>query len=120
MMGQIAFMVLDIKSDSGPFSSLVLNPTEPFTTLPASARLMKEQSKSTWQDAGEVGLRIKLKNGLGFELAYNITGYLDVIALPSKLRIPQNPQEAPQGTSATYRTQDLVIDGWRVGMSFQF
>ena len=71
-------------------------------------------------DSAQLFVRWRLRSGVSFELAYNITGYLDVILLPTRIRIAATEPEAQQGTSAVYNTQDLVFDGWRGGASFQF
>jgi hypothetical protein len=69
---------------------------------------------------GEFGVRYKLTNGVTFEAAYNISGFLDVVLAPPQIQIPTSPIEAPQGTSAIYNTQDIVTDGATFGVSFQF
>jgi len=121
--GQVAFMLLDLKVDSGPFSTFVLDQpqsSEVQYVIPIDAQLQATRSKSTWQDSIEAGVRFQMRNGLQFEVAYHITGFLDVILLPTRISIPENLQESRQGTSALYRTQDYVLDGWRAGIAFQF
>jgi len=115
---QVAFVVLSLDSDTGPFFTIVQDADG--NDLPAPARLTESVSKSTWQNMIEGGARYRFDNGLELELTYNVTGYLDAVLLPTSLRIPANSQEARFGTSAIYRTQDLVYDGWRAGISFQF
>jgi hypothetical protein len=119
LYGQVAFMYLDISTDSGLFTTLAEVQGETYF-LPAEAQLTDQRDKSTWQNAGEVGARWRFRSGLQIELAYNMTGLLDVILLPNQIRIPANSTEAPQGTSALYKTQDIVLSGWRAGFSFQF
>ena len=120
VMGEVAFTLLTLESDTGPFTTLTKKTPAPFEIRPIAAQLQSDRSKSTWQDAAELGLRVAFKNGIGLELAYNITGYLDTVYVPLRLRIPAKPEESAQGTSATYRTSDLVMKGWRAGVSFQF
>jgi len=120
LLGEVGFTLLQLESSTGPFTTLTRNTSTPASTYPIAAELQSDRSKSTWQDAAEAGVRVAFKNGIGLEVAYNITGYLDTIYIPLRLRIPTNVQEGDQGTSATYRTSDLVMKGWRAGVSFQF
>ena len=117
--GQVAFLVLDLEADSGTFFTVVADGVPP-VNAPAEGNLTQSRTKSAWQTAAEGGVRYHLKNGLHFEMAYNITGYLDVVINPPLIQIPQSLIEAAQGTSAVFNTQDLVSDGWRVGIGFQF
>jgi hypothetical protein len=119
LQGQIALMMLDLEMDSGPFLTYVTETTN-LVTVPVDGYLRETRNKSTWQDAAEVGVRVHLKNGLQLEVAYNITGLLDVVLHPTEIQIPSNLLEAPQGSSALYNTQDFVLDGWRAGFAFQF
>ena len=115
--GQVAFMVMNLEVDTGEFFT-VIEVNNLIT--PANARLQTTRDKDSWQTMGEAGLRIHLKNGLSFELAYNISGFLDVVLTPPEIQIPGSQQEAGQGTTAIYNTQDIVTDGGRAGLSFQF
>jgi hypothetical protein len=121
-MGQAAFVVLNLELDSGPFFTIVQDTTG--ANIPAAAQLTESLSKSTWQTTFEGGVRWRFNQreakGLELELVYNKTGYLDSVLLPTSLRIPASDAEARFGTSAIYRTQDLVFDAWRFGVSFQF
>jgi hypothetical protein len=117
--GQATFMVMDLEMDTGLFMTLV-EKADVGATIPIAARLSESQTKSTWQTGAEVGLRVRLRNGLKLEASYGIVGLLDVIVLPTQIRIPDNEQEAAQGTSAIYNTQDYVLSGWRAGIAFQF
>jgi hypothetical protein len=117
LTGQVAFMAMDLEVDTGEFFTVIL--VNGLIT-PADARLQATRDKDSWQTMGEAGLRIHLKNGLSFELAYNISGFLDVVLTPPEIQIPENQLEAGQGTTAIYNTQDIVTDGGRVGLSFQF
>ncbi len=117
-MGQAAFVVLSLKTETGPFVTTVED--EAGSDLVVPGQLSESISKSTWQTGFETGVRYRFDNGLELELAYNITGYLDAVIMPTSIRIPGTFSEARFGTSAIYRTQDYVLDGWRAGMSFQF
>jgi hypothetical protein len=118
--GQATFIVLKIEADSGLFATLVestgVNPVK----IPTDARLHETDTKSTWQTGAEAGFRYRFRNGLKLEMSYGVVGLLDVIHLPTEIRVPENQQEAPQGTSAIYNTQDYVLQGWRAGIAFQF
>jgi hypothetical protein len=116
---QFAFMFGNVETDSGDFATLVVD-DDLINTIAVPARLQEKREKSVWQTAAEAGVKINLKSGLQFELAYNISGHLDVVLLPTEIRIPSTEFEAGQGTSALYNTQDLVLDGWRAGVAFQF
>jgi hypothetical protein len=118
-VGQAAFVVLSLDVDTGPFFTIAED-SDTGQSFPTSARLDENVSKSTWQNSLEGGVRYLFDSGLELELAYNVTGYLDAVLLPTSVRIPANTAEAQFGTSAIYRTQDLVYDAWRAGISFQF
>jgi hypothetical protein len=123
LQGEFAFMMMDLSVESGPFATLVVYQPQGSNVryvIPIDADLAATRNKSTWQDAAEAGVRLKLRNGLQLELAYRVTGYLDVIIMPSDISIPENREEAAQGSSALYRTQDYVLEGWRAGIAFQF
>ena len=117
LAGQVAFMVMDLEVDSGEFFTVI---SVNNLITPAFARLQTTRDKDSWQTMGEAGLRIHLKNGLSLELAYNISGFLDVVLTSPEIQIPLTQQEAGQGTTAIYNTQDIVTDGGRAGISFQF
>jgi hypothetical protein len=129
---QAAFVLLELETDTGEFFTLV-DPSNPLSgtdvSNPVEAQLTESRTKSTWQNNAELGLRFTLKSGLEFEVAYHIQGYLDTILMPSRIQIPEtanqaqdcsNDADTPACTTAIYQTQDLVLDGWRVGVGFQF
>lgn len=118
--GQFAFILSELDTDSGDFFTLAQTLTPPFLNIPVPARLQETRNKSTWHNTGEAGVRVKLKNGLQFEAAYFISGFLDAVLLPTAIQIPANETELGLEPSAIYKTQDLVFDGWRSGLSFQF
>jgi hypothetical protein len=114
---QTAFLFSDLETDSGQFFTLL---TSTGLTITPSARLHEERSKSVWQNTGEFGARWNMRNGVGFEVGYSLTGYLDAVLLPHQLIVPEAPPQAESGTSALYSTQDYEVDGWHFGASFQF
>lgn len=120
LMGQVAFLMTDIKLETGTFFTTTIPIGGPQVVIPAPAELTEVRSKSVWNTTGEIGIRVNLKNGLEFEVAYNSTGFLDAVLLPLELRVPSSAIEGPQGSSATYRTRDLIIQAWRAGIGFQF
>ncbi len=119
LQGQVAFMLLDLQMDTGPFWVLVAEQGSS-TPIPTPSRLIETRNKTTWQNSAEAGIRFGLKNGLQFEAAYNRIGLLDILLVPTDLQIPSNPQTAWQGTAALYNTKDQVLDSWRLGIAFQF
>jgi hypothetical protein len=115
---QAAFLLADLKVDSGEFSTLVFSDAGPI--VPIRARLTETRNKSTWNTALELGARYQMRNGVSIEAAVTRVGFLDAILLPDRIQIPVAPQEGGQGTSALYSTQDYNFDGYRLGVSFQF
>jgi len=108
--GEAAFTFNSMSMDSGPFFQ-ILNET---TGAVLPDRLSKDLSKSTWQDKGEIGVRLRLKMGLELEVAYAMAGYLDIILMPDLLQLGvtnENPQ--------TF-TQDMVVETVHFGAGFQF
>ena len=118
--GQATFVVMNIDMSTDLFMTLVDSTGPIGAKIPIAASLSEKQTKSTWQTGAELGIRVRLHNGLKLEASYGIVGFLDAIMLPTQLRIPDNQQEAAQGTSAIYNTQDYVLTGWRAGIAFQF
>jgi hypothetical protein len=114
-----AFVLQDIEVDSGQFFTLVRDrPSAAFITAPA--RLNDSTSKSSWQPGLEIGLAVKLVEGLQLYLSYLINSYQDVVLLPNKIIIPENPGQAIQGVSGVYNTHDLYYEGGLFGVSYQW
>lgn len=113
---EAAFTFNSMEMDSGPFFQILDEgssvPPTPASTL--DDRLAKSLDKSTWQDRGEVGARVNLKNGLEIEAAYSIAGYLDFILMPDLLQLGVTNDD-PQ----TF-TQDIVVEAFHVGVGYQF
>ncbi len=110
LRGEAAFTLNNMEIDSGPFFQV----KNVDAGLLMDDRMFKSQEKSSWQDRAEVGARLYLKNGMHFEVAYSITGFLDVALLPDLLQLGVT-NEDPE----TF-TQDLVIEALHVGAGFQF
>jgi hypothetical protein len=117
LQGQAALMLYNLKTDSQGFFTLVESALPSLITLPAE--LVESRDKTSWQNSIELGARINLKSGLQFEIAWNFSGFLDAILLPSEIAIPIN-QQSTQGVSAIYDTQDYRLEAWRAGIAFQF
>jgi hypothetical protein len=108
--GEAAFTFNSMEMDSGPFFQVL--DAEQGALL--ADRMSKSLDKSTWQDRGEIGARVILKNGLQFELGYSITGYLDFVLMPDLLQIGVT-NDAPQTN-----TQDIIMESAHFGIGFQF
>ncbi len=120
MNGQFALLLSSIETDTGNFFTLTSEglPNDEIRT--AVARLTAHRSRTSWHTHVDAGARFNTKKGLIIELAYFKSGFLDAVLTPTELRIPQSAQETAQGTSAVFATQDLVLDGWRGSVAFQF
>lgn len=117
--GQFAFLLSDIEVDTGQFFTLTGGNT-PGIVLSTPARLSAERDRTSWHTGADIGMRYASKKGLVLEVSYYTLGYLDAIITPTDLRIPQNAQEAAQGTSGLFATQDITLDGIRGSVAFQF
>jgi hypothetical protein len=114
-----AFVLQQLEVDSGQFFTLVRKARgSTFLTVPAS--LNEDTSKSSWQPSLEVGLSVKLVEGLHIYFSYLLNSYQDVVLLPVTITIPQNPFQAAQGVSAVYNTHDLQYDGGVFGVTYQW
>ena len=112
--GEAAFTFNSMEMDSGTFFQVI---DEGPSGLPAQIledRLVKKLDKSSWQDRAEIGARLYMKNGLQFEIAYSIAGFLDFVLLPDLLQVGVT-NEAPQTV-----THDFIFDTLHVGAGFQF
>jgi hypothetical protein len=121
MNGQFAFLLSQIETDTGVFLTLTNgNAQSNDDLLSGGSRLTADRSRTSWHTHLDAGARFNLKMGLTLELAYFKSGFLDAVLTPTEVRVPQSAQELAQGSSAVYATQDLVLDGWRASVSFQF
>ena len=112
--GEAAFTFNSMEMDSGNFFQIVDEGTSGLPAQLLEDRLVKELDKSSWQDRAEVGVRLFMKNGLQFEIAYSIAGFLDFVLLPDLLQVGVTNEE-PQTV-----THDFVFDTVHVGAGFQF
>ena len=119
MNGQFGFLLSSVETDTGNFFTLSNGNTND-EILTGVARLTADRSRTSWQTHLDGGARFNTKKGLTIELAYFKDGFLDAVLTPTEIRIPQSAQEIGQGTSAIFATQDLVLDGWRGSVAFQF
>jgi hypothetical protein len=134
LQGSAAFQLANLESDTGPFFTLV-RPDAMSPLSPAFARLDTSRDKSTWQTGAEIGVRLRLDVGLEVELAYYIVGLLDSVLFPQSIQVPDGIEDVPgapldddgepldvrlSAVSALYSTQDLIFEGWRFGVGFQF
>ncbi|NIM01780.1 MAG: hypothetical protein GTN89_13340 [Acidobacteria bacterium] len=117
--GQFAFLLSEIETDTGEFFTIT-NGNNNDEIVTGRARLTADRSRTSWHTHIQAGARLNLKNGLSLEVAYFKTGFLDAVLTPTELRIPQSAQEIAQGTSGLFASQDLVLDGLRGGLAFQF
>ena len=113
-----AFVLQRIEMDSGPFFTIPRFPGQP--PLTAAARLDDSTSKSSWQPSLEIGLAVKLVEGLQLYVSYVVNSYQDVVMLPTGITIPGNPNQAAQGVSGVYNTHDLRYEGGVFGFSYQW
>ncbi len=114
-----AFTFNNIEVDSGNFFTLVQDLGD-LEWVVASARLKEKRDKSSWQNSGEFGARVHLRNGLELEVGYTINGFLDVVITPFDLTLPETTQQTVDGTSALFATQDYKVDSFHFGVGFQF
>jgi hypothetical protein len=119
MNGQFALLLSQVETDTGNFFT-VTNGNTNDEIATARARLQADRSRTSWQTGLDAGARLNLKAGLTIELGYFKVGFLDAVLTPTDVRIPQSLQEVGQATSALFATQDLVLDGWRGSVAFQF
>jgi hypothetical protein len=119
MNGQFAFLLSQIKTDTGDFFTLTQTSASD-ELLSGLSRLQAKRSRTSWHTHVDMGARLNLKKGLTLEMTYFKSGFLDAVLTPTEIRIPQSAQELAQRSSALYASQDLVMDGWRASVAFQF
>lgn len=118
---RFAFLLQDMEVDSGNFfTAVTLDREQPQFTQTIPARLNQKVSKSTWNFGGAFGARFRVVDAFHVDLTMDRTAYQDSVLLPFAITIPSNAQQAPFGTVALYRTQDLIVDSIRVTLGFQF
>lgn len=117
--GRIAFLIQSLDSDSGDFFTIVNDP-ETGNLRPLNSRLQNSIDKDVWNVGFEAGMTYIIGSGLSLEVAYHVQSYQDTILLPTRLSIPETVDQILQPTSAIYNTQDIMTDGFRAGLKFQF
>jgi len=117
--GQAALVLYDQNVSTQQFLTLLQSTGSQPYRLTQSSELDENRSKTSWQNAIEAGVMINLKSGLQFHAAYNYTGFLDAVLLPTEIAIPSSPAST-QGVSAIYGTQDYRLSSLRFGVAFQF
>jgi hypothetical protein len=116
---RLAFVYQSLDADTGDFFTLAQDPTAG-RMYPVPSRLKQSRTKTSWQVAGEAGVRVRILEGVQFEAAAGQNSFQDCILLPTQLLIPTTYTAAPFGTSALYNTRDFLVSVWRAGFSFQF
>jgi hypothetical protein len=119
-MVQVAFLVTDLKTDSGGFTYFARQLGPSGFYFPGNGNIQSTISKTTWNTTFEAGLRVRLLEGFHFILDWNRTGYLDTILVPTTIQIPQNATQTQLGTTALFISRDFVISSLNIGLSFQF
>jgi len=118
--GQFGFLISQIETDTGRFFTVTTSSASDMEIITAPARLTADRSRTSWHTHLDGGFRFNVKKGLILEVAYYVDGYLDSVLTPTELRVPKTSQEIGAGTSAIFATQDIVIEGWRGSVGFQF
>jgi hypothetical protein len=119
LQANAAFILEDLSMDSGSFFSLVRDQSSG-ELISAPAHLQEDRSQSVWHLGGEAGVRGRVAQGFDIYASWSITAYTDAILYPHDLLIPDLPRRIPLGTSALYKTRDLVYDQVMLGLAFQF
>jgi hypothetical protein len=116
------FVLQNIQTDSGAVFTLVSDSSSgTFLTAPAGQlNDPTSTNKSSWQPSLEIGLAVKLVEGMQLYFSYLINSYQDVVILPSNITIPDSPNQAPEGVSAVYNTHDLQYEGGVFGFNYQW
>jgi hypothetical protein len=126
--GRVAFVYEKVEADTGNIFTLAVDasaPRDPVTGIPARmylvpTRLQEDRKKTAWHVSGEVGARVRILEGLQFELGAGQTSYQDCMLLPTHVLIPSKYSDASNGVSALYNTRDFLVSVWHAGFSFQF
>ncbi len=117
--GRLSFLFQSMATDSGDFFALLQDPAGG-TLLSVPATVSSEFDKDVWNVSAEAGVRVQVLSGLFFELAYSVNSYHDTVLLPTQLTIPDVLARIGQPIGGVFRSQDLVYEGVRSSLSFQF
>ncbi len=113
-----AFVLLSADTDTGDIIILTNNGSE---IVPVQARLQAEVDKSAWHTALEIGVRVRLVEGLHLQLAFLTGAFQDSVLLPEAIVLPETTLQARLTTvSGIFKTHDIRLDGWLGGVTFQF
>lgn len=116
--GKFAFIIQSVETNSSAFTVLVSSGVsedpDPQPVTPFEATLNADRDKSAWQLTAELGVRVRLVEGLRLHLSYVKNSFQDVVLMPTRVFLETD------GVSANYKTQDYELDGWIAGVGFQF
>ena len=118
---RLSFLFQKMRTDSGDFFALLQDSGSGGSSLlSVPAHISSEFSKDVWNVSAEAGARVQLLSGLFLEVAYTINSYHDTVLLPTQMTIPDVLARINQPVGGVFRSQDLVYDGVRSSLSFQF
>ncbi|MBD3867883.1 MAG: hypothetical protein IFK94_07155 [Acidobacteria bacterium] len=118
---RLSFLFQSMQTDSGGFFTLLQDPGGGGSSLLSiPAEVSSEFDKDVWNVSAEAGVRVQLLSGLFFEVAYTTNAYHDVVLLPTQLTIPDVLARIGQPVGGVFRSQDLVYEGVKSTLSFQF
>jgi len=115
-----AFLVLTSELDSGTFEFLAADTDPDGGTVPRQGRFEKSIDKSSWNSTIEAGVRFRILQGFHVFADFNKTGYLDAVVVPTRISLPTNSGQVDQPIGVSYKTEDIVLSTFQVGLSFQF
>jgi hypothetical protein len=118
-LARAAFIVQNTKLDSGTFEFLARD-SGGGGTVPRQGHFDASIDKSTWNSTFEAGVRFRILPGFHVFADWNKSGYLDTLIVPTKLSLPANSGQVDQPIGASYKTEDIVLTTFQVGLSFQF
>ncbi|HEX6850784.1 MAG TPA: hypothetical protein VF139_05195 [Candidatus Polarisedimenticolaceae bacterium] len=115
---RFAFLVQDLKTDSGDFLTYAFDSVD--TIYPVPARLQKSLSKSVWNVQVEFGARFRVVENTHVLVSYRRASYMDTVLVPVQLIVPDAPQQAGQPATAQFNSRDFKTDVLSLGLSYQF
>jgi hypothetical protein len=118
---RLSFLFQTMKTDGGDFFALLQDPSGGSASLlSVPAGISSEFDKDVWNVSAEAGFRVQLLSGLYFEVSYAINAHHDVVLLPTQMTIPDVIARIGQPVGGVFRSQDMVYEGVRSALSFQF